>query len=465
MDDISFLSVTELLDMYGRRRLSPVEAVRAAYARIERCNSALNAFCYLADIEEVLIAARESESRWRTGSPHGDLDGVPITVKDAILAKGWPTLRGSKTINPNQSWTEDAPAVARLREQGAILLGKTTTPEFGWKGVTDSPLTGITRNPWNLDLTPGGSSGGSAAALAAGIGHAAIGTDAGGSVRIPGSFCGLVALKASAGRIPNYPPSAVGTLGHVGPITHTAQDAALMLNIMAEADRRDWLSLPPACIDYRVGLNAGVRNLRIAYSATLGYAKVQRDVGELVAKSIRVFESLGARVEEVKAPFEDPTDIFRVHFFVGIAHSLRSLSEAQIAKLDPDLTKVLVAARKVDLAEYLSAVDRRAALGRTMGAFHEKYDLLVTPTIAVPPFTAGKLSPEGYGADWMAWTPFTYPFNLTGQPAATVPCGFVDGDRPVGLQIVGAMHHDALVLRAAHAYESSQRAPRRRPEI
>lgn len=464
MDNFHFLSATELLRAYRARSASPVEAVRTAYARIARIEPRINAFCVLADEREALRLAAESEARWRKGRPRGEMDGVPITVKDAILAKGWPTLRGSKTIDPRQAWDEDAPSVARLREAGAILLGKTTTPEFGWKGVTDSPLSGVTRNPWNLDLTPGGSSGGSAAALAAGIGHAAIGTDAGGSVRIPASFCGLVALKASAGRVPNYPPSAVGTLGHIGPITHTVEDAALLLNLMAQPDARDWLCLPPADTDYRVGLNRGVRGLRIAYSPTLGYAKVERDVADLVASSIQAFEDLGAQVEEVAVPFDDPTDTFRVHFFAGIAHSTRLLNQAQLAKLDPDLAKVLEKARKVSLAEYMSAIDRRAALGRATRAFHERYDLLVTPTLAVAPFEAGRLAPDGAGDDWTAWTPFTFPFNLTGQPAASVPCGFVRGERPVGLQIVGAMYQDALVLRAAQAFQST-RPPARHPEI
>ena len=312
---LSFLSASDLLARYRARTLSPVEAARAACERIERLEPKINAFCHRAPPEEVLAAARASEARWREGRPCGEMDGVPITVKDAILAKGWPTLRGSKTADPSQPWTEDAPSVARLREHGAIILGKTTTPEFGWKGVTDSPLSGITRNPWNLALAPGGSSGGSAAALAAGIGHAAIGTDAGGSVRIPGAFCGLVAFKATAGRIPNYPPSAVGTLGHVGPITRTVSDAALMLNVMAAPDGRDWLCLPEPDRDYRIGLDRGVRGLRIAYSPTLGYARVEPEVAALVAKAVAVLAALGAEVEEVARPFDDPTDTFRIHFF------------------------------------------------------------------------------------------------------------------------------------------------------
>lgn len=463
-DTTAFLSVTELLSAYRSGSASPVEAVERAYARLQRIEPKINAFCVVADREDVLRRARESESRWRAGAPRGELDGVPLTVKDAILAEGWPTLRGSRTIPAQQAWAEDAPAVARLREHGALILGKTTTPEFGWKGVTDSPLSGITRNPWNLALTPGGSSGGSAAALAAGIGHAAIGTDAGGSVRIPGAFCGLVALKASAGRIPNYPHSAVGTLGHVGPMTRTVADAALLLNIMSVPDGRDWLCLPSPDRDYRAGLDAGIRGLRIAYSPTLGYGRVQPDVAALVAKAVGSLQSLGAQVEEVARPFEDPTETFRTHFFAGIAHSTRAMTQAQLEMLDPGLRAVLEPARKVTLTDYMSAVDRRAALGRETRAFHEKYDLLVTPTLAVAPFEAGRIAPQGYGEDWTAWTPFTYPFNLTGQPAATVPCGMVGGDRPVGLQIVGGMYQDHLVLRAAQAYFETQ--PRaRHPEL
>jgi aspartyl-tRNA(Asn)/glutamyl-tRNA(Gln) amidotransferase subunit A len=211
-------------------------------------------------------------------------------------------------------------------------------------------------------------------------------------------------------------------------------------------------------------LNGGVEGLRIAYSPTLGYAKVEREVADLVASAAKVFESLGAHVEEVVAPFEDPTDTFRVHFFAGIAHSTRLFNESQLALLDPDLLKVLERARKVTLTDYMTAIDKRGALGRATRAFHEKYDLLVTPTLAVAAFEAGRLTPDGKSDDWTAWTPFTYPFNLTGQPAATVPCGFVRGDRPVGLQIVAGMYQDALVLRAARAFESA-RPQSRHPEL
>jgi aspartyl-tRNA(Asn)/glutamyl-tRNA(Gln) amidotransferase subunit A len=247
-------------------------------------------------------------------------------------------------------------------------------------------------------------------------------------------------------------------------MTRSVSDAALMLNVMAAPDGRDWLCLPTADRDYRIDLDGGVRGLRIAYSPTLGYGKVEPEVAALVGRAVAVLQSLGAHVEEVARPFEDPTDTFRVHFFAGIAHSVRNLDASKLALLDAGLSRVLEQARKVTLTDYMSAIDRRAALGRETRAFHEKYDLLVTPTLAVAPFEAGRIAPPDYGEDWITWTPFTYPFNLTGQPAATVPCGFVADDRPVGLQIVGAMYQDHVVLRAAQAYFETQ--PRaRHPEL
>ncbi len=268
-DDLAFLPATELIAAYRDKRVSPVEATAAALERIDAFNDRLNAFC-LTDRDGAIEAARRSEARWARGEPAGLVDGVPVSVKDLVLTRGWPTLRGSRTVDPNQAWDEDAPAVARLREHGAVLLGKTATCEFGWKGVTDSPLTGVTRNPWNPERTPGGSSGGSAAAVAAGMGPLAIGTDGGGSVRIPCGFCGLVGLKPSFGRVPIYPPSVFGTLSHLGPMARTVPDAALMLSAMARPDARDWLALPAEVRDWRDALDGGVEGLSIAFSADLG---------------------------------------------------------------------------------------------------------------------------------------------------------------------------------------------------
>jgi aspartyl-tRNA(Asn)/glutamyl-tRNA(Gln) amidotransferase subunit A len=232
--DVCFLSATELLDAYRKHALSPVEVTRAVLERIERLNPVLNAYNLVS--ERALDDAKVSESRWLAGQPKGLLDGVPVSIKDIILTKGWPTLRGSKTVDPKGPWNDDAPATARLREHGAVLVGKTTTPEFGWKGVTDSALAGITRNPWNSKKTPGGSSGGAAAALAAGMAPLAVGTDGGGSIRIPCSFTGLFGLKPSFGRVPAWPLSPFGTVAHIGPMTRSVADAALMLNVLALPD-------------------------------------------------------------------------------------------------------------------------------------------------------------------------------------------------------------------------------------
>ena len=254
------LSAAELLSLYRRKKLSPVEVTKAVHERMRTLNPALNAFCVL-DFESSLNAARQSERRWLKGEPRGLLDGVPASIKDLIVTKGWPTLRGSKTVDPKGPWNDDAPVVARLREHGAVLLGKTTTPEFGWKGVTDSALTGVTRNPWNPKMTPGGSSGGAAAAVAAGMGALAVGTDGGGSIRIPCGFTGLFGLKPSFGRVPAWPLSPMGTVAHLGPMTRTVQDAALMMNVITLPDARDWHALPHDARDYRVGLEDGVKEI------------------------------------------------------------------------------------------------------------------------------------------------------------------------------------------------------------
>src|SRR5690349_24199725 len=284
MSDLCSLTAVQLLEGFNKHTLSPVEATKAVLARIEKLNPKLNAFCFLN--QEALKDAEASEKRWMSGQPHGLLDGVPVSIKDLLLTKGWPTLRGSKTVDPKGPWNDDAPVVARLREHGALLLGKTTTPEFGWKGVTDSPLTGITRNPWNPDKTPGGSSGGAAAALAAGMGPLGLGTDGGGSIRIPCSFTGTFGLKPSFGRVPAWPLSPFGTVAHVGPMTRTVTDAALMLNVLALPDARDWHALPYDRRDWRLALEDGITDLRVAYSPDLGYAKVDPEVAAVVAKAV-----------------------------------------------------------------------------------------------------------------------------------------------------------------------------------
>jgi aspartyl-tRNA(Asn)/glutamyl-tRNA(Gln) amidotransferase subunit A len=375
-------------------------------------------------------------------------------VKDLLLAKGWPTRRGSKAISPDQPWDEDAPAIAQLRSQGAVLLGKTTTSEFGWKGVTDSPLTGITRNPWNLNLTPGGSSGGSAVAAALGLGTLHISTDGGGSTRLPAAFTGVFGFKPTFGRVAGYPSAHTSTLFHIGATTRTVEDAAVLLNAIAHPDARDWYALPDDHRDYLQILEKGVSGLRIAYSPRLGYADVEPEVAALVEAAAKAFEKLGAIVEPVDPGFDNPFSIFQIFWITGAAKLLRSFTPEQRDRVEEGLQSSAEAGDRVTLAEYQQALDAREALGRQLGLFHQTYDLLLTPTVPIPAFQVGQSSPntERYPSG-LNWSPFTYPFNLTQQPAASVPCGFTSEGLPVGLQIIGAKYHDALVLQAARAYE------------
>ena len=458
---VADLQATELLAAYRTGELSPIEAAEAALQRIRRHDPEVNAFC-LVDADAALSAAKESEERWRRGEPAGALDGVPISIKDILLTRGWPTLRGSRTVDPNGSWDVDGPHVARVREQAAVMLGKTTTPELAWKGVTDNPLTGITRNPWDPTRTPGGSSGGSAAAVLLGMGPLSLGTDGGGSVRIPAAFTGTTTLKPTYGRVPHFPPSPFGPLAHVGPMTRTAADAALLLDVLSGADPRDPWALAPTG-GAVAALDAGVAGLRVAVSPTLGYVDVHPGVAEAFAAAVRVFDELGAHLEEEDPGFSDPIEAFETLWFTGAAKSIEHLGPEQRALMDPALVAVSEEGARASALDYLTAMAVRNDLGTRMGAFHSRYDLLLTPTVPIPAFEAGVEVPNGWPHErWTTWTPFTYPFNMTQQPAASVPCGFADG-LPVGLQIVGPRHADNLVLAAAHAFQRATDWHTRRP--
>ncbi|NUP18504.1 MAG: amidase [Streptomyces sp.] len=456
MTDLTELTAVQLLDGYRTGEFSPVDATRAALERAERIQPEVNAFVRLT-ADEALAQAADSAERWRRGAPAGPLDGVPVTVKDILLMRGAPTLKGSKAIPEKGGWAEDAPSVARLRAAGAVFLGKTTTPEFGWKGVTDSPLSGVTRNPYDPTRTAGGSSGGAAAAVALGAGPLALGTDGGGSVRIPAAFCGILALKPTYGRVPLYPASAFGTLAHVGPMTRDAADAALLLDVIGAPDSRDWSALPPSPASFTAALEGGVRGLRVAYSPSLGgQVAVRPAVAAAVRRAVERLAGLGAYVEEADPDFTDPVDAFHTLWFSGAARVTQHLGPHQRELLDPGLREICGAGARLSALDYLAAVDVRMELGRRMGRFHDGYDLLVTPTLPITAFEAGAEVPKGSGhRRWTGWTPFTYPFNLTQQPAASVPVG-TDGDGlPIGLQLVAARHRDDLVLRAAHAlYEA-----------
>ncbi|MCX7266869.1 MAG: amidase [Burkholderiales bacterium] len=466
--DLTQCSADQLIGLYQSGQASPVEVTQAVLDRIERVNPKLNAFCLL-DVKAALKSAKHSEARWQAhrkdGAPVGTLDGVPTSIKDLILTQGWPTLRGSRTVDINQAWDVDAPVTARLREAGAVLLGKTTTPEFGCKGETNSPATGITRNPWNTDKTPGGSSGGTAAAVAAGLGPLGVGTDGAGSVRIPASFCGNFGMKPSFGRVPAYPLSPFGSLAHLGPHTMSVRDAALMINVMKRPDARDWTALPEDTSDYMANLEGGIRGLRIAYSPTLGYAKnVHPEVAAAVDAAVKELQSLGAHVALVDPGIEDPLDICTGLWFVGAWMVWNGLSKEQQALTDPDFRAEALMGQQFSAMDVQQMNLRRGLLGSHMRQFMPRFDLLVTPSVAVPAFDARPAGQQPMTPQAMlGWTPFSYPFNLTQQPASTIPCGLTQAGLPIGLQFVGRMFDDAMVLRASRAYEMLR--PIARPQI
>jgi aspartyl-tRNA(Asn)/glutamyl-tRNA(Gln) amidotransferase subunit A len=457
-----------LLKLFQTGQASPVEAHAAVSQRINQLNPVLKAFCYL-DQESSAQAAIQSEAIWHAHRTQGTsvraLEGVPTSIKDLILTAGMPTLRGSHTVDDKQVWDIDAPAAARLKEAGAVILGKTSTPEFGCKGETNSPRTGVTRNPWDPSKTPGGSSGGTAAAVAAGMGPLSVGTDGAGSVRIPAAFCGNFGLKPSFGRVPAYPLSPFGSVAHLGPHTMSVQDAALMMNVLSQPDARDWTSLPYDGADYVKDVSAGVKGLRIAYSPTLGYAKnVHPEISAAVGQAATRFEALGAVVEQADPGFEDPLDITTGLWFVCAWTVWNTLSPAQQAVTDPDFKAQAALGAKLSALDVQHLHLRRGALGSHMRQFMQRYDLLLTPAVSIPAFDAqpaghAPMSPQAM----LGWTPFSYPFNLTQQPACSMPCGLTAAGLPMGLQLVGPMFGDALVLRAARAYEMAH--PIARPSL
>src|SRR5215813_13077352 len=442
--DIAYASATSLLDLYRKKALSPVEAIRLLLDRLDGLQQKLNAFCVV-DGDGALAAAQESERRWHRGEAAGRLDGVPVTIKDLMLMRGFPTLRGSRLVDRDQTWSEDAPAVARLREAGAVIVGKTTTPEFGWKALGDS-------------------SAGAAAACAAGIGPLHLGSDGAGSIRIPAAFAGIFGLKPSFGRVPAYPLSPMGLLAHIGPMTRSVADAALMLSVISAPDDRDPYALPPERRNYLDGLEAGVRGWRIAYSPALGYAKVDPAIAGLAAEAVKQFEALGAVVEEVEAIFASPRDALFTLWAAGVAKLLAGFSADRREFIDPGLASMVTEGERISAVDYLDADLVRTTLSREMAAFHRKFDLLLTPMTPVPALPVGQdLNDPATERHWIDWSPFSYPFNMTRQPAASVPCGLTHAGLPVGLQIVGPLYGDDRVLRAARAFEMTQ--PERRPPL
>jgi Asp-tRNA(Asn)/Glu-tRNA(Gln) amidotransferase A subunit family amidase len=389
-----------------------------------------------------------------------------VSIKDLVITQGVRTMRGSKLYERDVP-TEDAPVVERLKAAGAIILGKTTTPEFGFKGVTDSPATGITRNPWHLERTPGGSSGGAGVAVATCMGPLAVGTDGGGSIRIPSSFCGIYGLKPHVGRVPVYPASATGDLSHAGPMTRTVRDAALMLNTIAGADDRDRFSLPTSHPDYLKAVEGDIRGLRVAWSPDLGFAIVDPQVKQISAAAVEAFSELGCHVEEINPGFDNPGELFQHFFYVNIGAMLQDYPGYE-SQIDPQLLANITEVKGVSGQDYARSILRRSAIFEKIRRVFAAYDVLLCPTVAVPPFEVGIEGPTqiaGRPVDRRAWIAMTPLFNLTGQPAATVPCGFTGDGLPIGLQIVGRRFAEDTVLRVSAAFEAARPWAQRHPPV
>lgn len=463
--DLAFLPATELAGLIRSKALSPVELTQAVLERIERLNPRLNAFCTVtADL--ALSAARRAERAVVAGAALSPLHGVPFSIKDLAFTQGVRSMFGS-FIFADRVPDTDAPFVRRLTEAGGIMVGKTTTPEFGWKALGDSPLTGITRNPWNTEMTSGGSSAGAAVATAVGLGPLHQGSDGAGSIRVPSAFCGVFGLKPTYGRVPMWPISNGDSTTHIGPITRTVADAALMLSVMAGPEEWDRTSLEGAPADYVGRLADGVKGLRVAWSPDLGGLRVDPDVAAVAAKAAQAFGELGCVVEEVKDPgFAETGDLARGMWNAHFAGNYGPYLGQWRDRMDPGLVAAMEDGLRYTAAQYVEMRGRKLAAWDTVRPLFERYALLLTPTVSVAPFAVGRLNPAHWPQhawDWLGWASFSYPFNFTGQPAASVPAGFTPAGLPVGLQIVGRRFADLTVLQASAAFERLRPWTQHRP--
>ncbi len=464
--DLCYTPATELLRLLRAKSLSPVELMRAVLERIDRLNPTVNAICTLA-ADAALDAAKQAEAAIVRGDARGALPGLPVTIKDLAYTKGMRSMFGS-FIHEHLVPQHDPPFVRRLKGAGAIVIGKTTTPEFGWKAIGDSPLTGITRNPWNTQTTSGGSSAGAGVAAALGFGPIHQGSDGAGSIRVPASFCGIFGLKPSYGRVPMWPVSNADYTSHTGPMTRTVADAALMLSVMAGPDDWDRTSLEGAPADYVGELGRGVKGPRIAFSPNLGSLRVDDDVASVVRDAVRAFEAAGARVDEVDPRFTDSSRTVRVMWSAHMAGNNGKYLEQWRSRMDPGFVACIEDGLRVTMREYVEARGQKLAQWDAMRPLWETYDFLVTPTVSVAALPVGALNPPHWPQhawDWLDWASFSYPFNFTGQPASTVPAGFTPGGLPVGLQIVGRRFADLAVLQASAAFEQVRPWAGRRPAL
>ena len=470
-EDLCFTPALELRDMIRHKLISPVEVVKTFLNRIEKINPMVNAYCTLVP-EMALQSAREAESAIMRGNEIGPLHGIPVSIKDVTMTAGIRTTFGSK-LYENFIPTDDELVVERLKKAGAIILGKTNTPEFAAGASTFNEVFGITRNPWNTNFNSGGSSGGAAAAVAAGLGPLAQGNDLGGSLRIPASFCGVVGLRPSPGRVPWYPNELHwDDLAVQGPIARTVGDIALMLEAISGPDNRSPVSLSADKTEFLQAVkNPEVKNFRIAWSDNLNLIPVDREVLEIARSAINVFLGLGCEV------VEDTPDFTGVREVALVLRGLRFVAVYQDQLADPEfkrwvnplVTGNIEQGLKFSIRDVARAQRQRSELWEKIRNFFDDYDLLLTPTLPIPPFPAETHYPSEIDGkpmeSYIDWIMLTYAITMTGLPAISVPCGWTEKGLPVGLQVVGRRHSEATLLRAAAAYELAAPWADKRPPL
>jgi aspartyl-tRNA(Asn)/glutamyl-tRNA(Gln) amidotransferase subunit A len=465
-EDLGFLPAVQAAEMIRTKKLSPVEYVGAILQRVQDTAPRVNAFAYLA-ADQAMDAAKRAEAALLQGGRIGRLHGVPVTIKDLTITADMPTQSGSKIFAGHQP-TEDAPIIGRLRDEGAIILGKTTTSEFGWTGVSRSPLTGITHNPWKQGYNAGASSAGAGAAAAAGYGPLHQGSDGAGSVRMPSHFCGVFGLKPTFGRIPYYPVGTGDYTSHIGPMTRSVADAALMMEVLAGPHPLDYTAQETGPANYLLRLQDGIKGKRIAYSPDLGHARVDPEVAALVKSAAARFSDLGATVEQVPTPWaKDGPDLVRLFWSAHLSRLEPHLAKWE-SQMDPSLVACIKSGKSYSVKDYQLARERKMAYIAAVHRWFQNWDLLLTPAVSVAAFPAERLIPEHWPQhdwDWLMWAEFSYPFNFSWNPAASVPCGFTSEGLPVGLQIVGRRSDDMGVLQAAAAFEQAQPWADKRPGL
>ena len=447
------MGASQLAAAYQSGELSPVDVARSCIARAHSVNGALNAFTFIDD-EQALVQAKGSEARWSKGEPLSPVDGVPTTLKDIVWVKGWPVHYGSHA-GQIPVCEQDAPAVERLRAAGAVFLGQTTTPEFGWKAVTDSPRFGNTLNPWDISLTPGGSSGGAAVAAASGAGVFHLGTDGGGSIRIPAAFTGITGLKPTFGRVPAYPASVFGTVAHVGPMARRVSDLAAMLPAMSGRDIKDWPQgagvFGPLTGEANL-IELGDLKLMVWRKPASGHVDVA--VQMLFDETLVRLGGYGAQLGEFELPSGNWLEVFHLHWFSGAACRLSQLSEEQLSTVDPGLLEVREIAATFSATQLIAAQSQRAVLGAALDRALQSCDAIISPAVGIEPFGAGlEVPPRSSFLRWTEWAGFSYPINLGQQPAGVIPMGLTENGVPCGLQLVGARGRDQRLLDIAASIE------------